>query len=79
MKSLKFNFCHPIKGNACLMLHSKYSSKCQNMLIDSKNSNLIEIPIDGCKEGKWSVVLNWEYDGSSFSHRKEFEVKKENR
>ena len=45
------------------------------MLIGSKNTNLIEIPIDGCKAGKWSVVLNWEYNGSSFSHHQEFEVK----
>jgi len=75
MKTLKFNFCHPIKGNACLTLHSNFPSKCQSIAIDSKSSNLVEIPIDGCKAGKWSVVLNWEYDGSSFSYSKEFEVK----
>lgn len=45
------------------------------MVIDTKSSNLVEIPIDGCQVGKWSVVLNWEYEGCSFSHHKEFEVK----
>jgi len=58
------------------MMHSKSPSKCYKITIDSKASNLIEIPIDGCKEGKWVVELNWEYDGNTFSHRKEFEVKK---
>ncbi len=76
MKFLRFNFCHPIKGNACLTPLSTRSLKCHNIKIDSKNSNLIEIPINEFEEGKWKVVLEWEYEGKAFSHHKEFEIKK---
>ena len=76
MKNLRFNFCHPIKGSACLSMRSNLSTRCSTLLIDTRNSNQVVIPIDSCKEGLWSVVLNWEYEGASFSYHKDFEVKK---
>lgn len=75
MKFLRFNFCHPIKGHAYLTQLSTDSPKSHTIKIDSKKSNVIEIPVGECEEGKWKVVLEWEHDGNNFSHQKEFEIK----
>jgi hypothetical protein len=78
MKYLRFNFCHPVKGHAYLTQLLTDKPERHSFTIDSKDSTLIEIPINKYSEGKWKIVLDWEHDGQLFSHHKEFEIKKHN-
>lgn len=74
MKSLRFNFCHPFKGHARLMKLSTETPHSLSLNIDSKNSNLIEIPVNKCREGKWKIILDWEHNGRNFYYQEEFEI-----
>ncbi len=74
MKTLRFNFCHPVKGHACLLQLSGTRPERRHLEIDSRNSNILEIPVDDCSAGKWKIILDWEYDNRSFSHQEEFTV-----
>jgi hypothetical protein len=76
MERLRFNFCHPVKGYASLTQLSKGEPQCRRIVIDSKDNTFIEIPVNEYQEGKLKVVLDWEYDGRSFSHQEEFEINK---
>ncbi|WP_439695415.1 hypothetical protein ACFGVS_20625 [Mucilaginibacter sp. AW1-7] len=76
MKSLRFNFCHPVKAKAHLVPLTGTDTKCLRMNVDSDESNLLEIPIDQCCDGNWRIELEWEYGNESFHHKKEFEVKR---
>lgn len=76
MKNLRIDFCHPFKGSARLVQLSTKPQKSHIIKIDSKNSDLVEIPVDKCQEGKWKAILDWQYDDKSFSYEKEFEIKK---
>jgi hypothetical protein len=49
--------------------------ECHKIVIDSNENNLVEIPLSGYSEGKWKIMLNWEYEGQTFTHQKEFEIK----
>jgi hypothetical protein len=75
MKSLQFNFGHPVKGHACLLQLLATKPDSLNFKVDSKESNLLEVPIANCKKGKWKLTLDWEHDSHSYSHQEEFEVK----
>ncbi|HEK19613.1 hypothetical protein [Mucilaginibacter sp. 44-25] len=75
MKFLRFNFCHPVKGNAHLTLLTKNAPKSMHFKFDSKETNLIEVPIDHCEDGRWKIELDWEYENKFFTHKKEFEIK----
>lgn len=48
-----------------------------NIVVDSNENNLVEIPLTSYSEGKWKIMLNWEYEGQAFTHQKEFEIKKQ--
>lgn len=74
MKTLRFNFCHPIKGVANFVQLLPANIIKRSINFDSKESNLVEIPVGDCPTGKWKVVLNWEYDDELFVHQKEFEI-----
>jgi len=74
MKTLVFNFLHPVKGIASLMPVEPVNNKEQHIKFDSNGSNTLEVPVDVCKEGKWEIVLEWEYQGQNYCHHKEFEV-----
>lgn len=74
MQTLKFNFGHPIKGHAVLIQLYIHKPNFKRFIIDSKGSEYLEIPINGCDDGKWKILLDWEYENRSFSHIEEFEV-----
>jgi hypothetical protein len=74
MKTILFNFNHPVKGNAVLSPIAKNCGSCLRIKVESSKDNLLEIPIGDCDEGKWKLTLDWEYDGRSFSHREDFEI-----
>jgi hypothetical protein len=76
MKTIRFNFGHPVKGVASLI--PLFSEKLKQLIfkVDSKNSNMLEIPISKCEQGKWKLTLDWEHNDQIFSHHEEFEVEK---
>ncbi|MEO5891297.1 MAG: hypothetical protein ABIQ31_13675 [Ferruginibacter sp.] len=74
MKSLRFNFCHPIKGIASLTQLSLPTPMSQNIAFDSRETNVVEIPIGMCLTGKWQIVLNWERNEETFVLSKQFEI-----
>ncbi len=76
MKYLRFNFCHPVKVHANIMQLLTPKPKCHNMMLDSNKDNFVEIPLTGYSEGKWKITLDWEHDEQTFTHQKEFVIKK---
>lgn len=74
MNTLKFNFGHPIKGNAVLIQQFIKKPNFKRFRVDSKGSDFLEIPVSSCADGKWKMILDWEYDNRTFSHVEEFEV-----
>jgi hypothetical protein len=74
MKYLRFNFNHPFKGKASLIQLFTLKPIVKNILVDTKLSNLVEIPIQDCEMGKWRVILDWDHDGRMFTHQEDFEV-----
>ena len=77
MKYLRFNFCHPVKVHANMVQLLLPQPKYHSITIDSNANNLVEIPLNDYSEGKWKIMLDWEYDGQVFTHQKEFEIKKQ--
>lgn len=75
MPVLYMNFSHPVKGTASLKQLDPLKPQTLNILVDSKNSNEVEISTNQCLPGKWMMTLNWQYDGRSFSYNRPFEVK----
>jgi len=76
MKTIRFKFNHPVKGNAILSPVNCSGGSCLRMKVESTQNNLLEIPINNCKEGKWKLILDWEYDGRIFTHQEDFKVTK---
>lgn len=75
MKTMIFNFSHPIKGKAILLnLLEKQLIPCKIFPVDSKESNTVEIPLADCKAGKWKITLNWELNNRMFIYQQEFEI-----
>ena len=74
MKNIRFNFDHPVNGNAILTPISRIASQCFKLKVESTKDNLLEIPVTNCHAGKWKLTLDWEYDGRIFSHQEDFEV-----
>ncbi len=77
MKHLRFNFCHPVTVHANLIQLLTPKPQRHNIIIDSNDNNLVEIPLTGCNAGKWKIMLDWEYEGQNFTHQKEFEINKQ--
>jgi len=74
MRFLRFNFNHPFKGKASLMQLFAVNPVIKSILVDSKLSNQVEIPIHDCLTGKWRIILDWDHDGRIFTHQEDFEV-----
>jgi hypothetical protein len=74
MKTLNFNFSHPFKGNGRIDMPGKSNAPGTFLLLDSKGSNLVEIPLSGFHNGKYNITLDWELDHQYFVHRQEFEI-----
>ena len=74
MKTLKFNFSHPFKGHAGITMPGRAGFLRKLLLLDSKESNLIEIPLNDFQNGKYNIMLDWEIDNRFFFHQQEFEI-----
>jgi len=77
MKTIRFNFNHPVKGTAVLSPVNCRAGLCRRMKIESTQNNLLEIPVSDCDEGTWKLSLDWEHDGRMYSHQENFEVAKQ--
>ncbi|TSD67069.1 hypothetical protein FFF34_006640 [Inquilinus sp. KBS0705] len=75
MKTIRFNFSHPVKGRASLLPLTCNNVKCQQLQVASTADNLLEVPVSNCTAGRWKLILDWEYEGRNFSHQEEFEIK----
>lgn len=67
---------HPVNGMANLTSLSPNPQQKFRINADSKNSNVLQVPISTCEE-KWKISLGWEYDGQNYEHHREFEVTRE--
>ncbi len=79
MKCLQFSFSHPVKGTACLTRISLQGVQDRRRLkFDTGENTELSLPIDDLPEGKWKLLLEWEYEERSFSHSSEFDRVPEN-
>ena len=74
MKTLKFNFSHPFKGHAVIKMLGTANALCKHLLLNSKQNDLVEIPLMGFRNGKYEVTLDWELDNRFFTYHQEFEI-----
>ena len=74
MKALTFNFEHPFKGRAIIKLIGSANAFCKRLLLDSKENNLIEIPLNDFQSGKYEISLDWEVDHLFFAYRQTVEI-----
>ena len=75
MKTLRFNFFHPFKGNARINMPGKLNSPGNCFLLASRGINLIEIALIGFQDGVYKIAPDWGYGNQSFIHQREFEIK----
>jgi len=79
MKCLQFNFAHPVKGHALLTrISADQSPDVHTFKFDSRDSNELTISLDGVTDGKWKIILEWEYEEKYFTHTREFDLPSEN-
>jgi len=74
MKTLKINLSHPFKAHALIKMLGIANAVCKHFFLDSKESSLIEIPLDAFPIGNYEVTLDWEVDNRFFVHQQEFEI-----
>lgn len=74
MKTLKFNFTHPFKGNVIIKMLGNAGTCCRQFLLDCKESADVVIPLDNLQTGKYQLTLDWELDQQYFVLREEFEI-----
>ncbi|MFD0795588.1 hypothetical protein ACFQZX_18345 [Mucilaginibacter litoreus] len=75
MKTIRFNFNHPVHGNATLTPVNCIGNSCQRLKVNSTTDNELEVPVTDCNAGKWRLTLDWEHEGRMFTHQEDFEIK----
>ncbi len=75
MKTLRFNFPHPFKSRAIRKLIGSTNDLRKRLLLDSKDSNIIKIPLTDFQKGNYEMKLDWEVDQYSFIHQQTVEIK----
>jgi len=74
MKTLKFSFSHPFKGHVLIKMLGTAKHLSKHFLVDSKESSLIEIPLNGFRNGKYELMIDWEIGNRFFAHQQNFEI-----
>lgn len=72
MKTLRFNFKHPVQGT--VRFFNKTNPKEKHVQAFDTQSGDCDICIDHLPEGKWKASLEWEHDGKDYCCQEEFEV-----
>lgn len=70
MRTLKFNFCHPVKGLARFICPSDRALQ-KTIKLETTDNGLVEIPLDDFQEGKWQFTLEWEFNGKEYYRMEE--------
>lgn len=78
MKSLKFKFSHPFKGQARVNMHGQPDCSCKPLFPDSKGSDLMEIILTGFQSGKYNSTPDCEAGDKYFMHQQEFKINESN-
>lgn len=73
MKTLKVNFCHPVKG-VVRLLNMLNPRQKRTQPFDTQSGQCADISIEGLPEGKWKALLEWEYDGRDYFYEEDFEI-----
>ena len=73
MKTFKLDFCHPVKGLARFDCHSDKTLQ-KKISLDTKDSNILEISLNGFKKGIWNVILEWEFEGKDYMFKEEINI-----
>lgn len=75
MIALRYNFKHPFQGNVILRKIGFAQGGCQTMPFDSGGEHDFDIVLQVNEDGNYQVILNWEFEGRSFSHESRITVK----
>lgn len=75
MIALRFNFGHPFQGKVILRKSGDKQPWCQAMPFDSGDEHDFVIPLQVDGDGIYQVMLNWEFEGRSFSYQSQITVK----
>lgn len=75
MIALRYNFKHPFQDNVILRKIDIAQGGCQTMPFDSGGEHDFDIYLQVKEDGTYKVILNWEFEGRSFSHESQITVK----
>jgi hypothetical protein len=66
-------FSHPIKGMIRIF---KANTKCAShvILVDTKESETLFVPLHKIAKGNWYLVLNWEYDEKPYTYNRSISI-----
>ncbi|TZF86237.1 hypothetical protein FW774_04105 (plasmid) [Pedobacter sp. BS3] len=73
MKTLRFNFCHPVQGKI-KFLHPSNKKLNRVKTFNTGTDNLLEVCMDKFKKGPWKLLLEWEHNGMGYVHQKDVVV-----
>ena len=72
MKTLTYNFSHPVKGIVRFLNKLDQAQKCAWQF--NSSTGQCDICVDDLPAGKWSASVEWEYDGRNYLYTEEFEI-----
>ncbi|NNU33411.1 hypothetical protein HK413_03220 [Mucilaginibacter sp. S1162] len=75
MIALRYNFDHPFQGKVILRKTGYKHARCRAIYFDSADEHDFNITLQVDGDGTYQVVLNWEFEGRSFSHESSVTVK----
>jgi hypothetical protein len=74
MKTLQFNFGHPVTG--IVTFFNKVNPGQRHTQAFNTQSGECDISIEHLPEGSWKATLEWDYDGKDYCYEEEFEILK---
>lgn len=76
MKSMEFNFSHPITGSVRFSFLSQLIPLSHCVKVASIGSNCLKIDTQNFKDGRWKLTLEWVYMGYLYVLDKTFTIEK---
>lgn len=70
METLRYCFDHPVAVKVFFNCLSDPAIRSDIKFLRSDEEGCLEIPVDNIPEGKWKVMLEWNYDGRDFCMEK---------
>ncbi|MBB5396903.1 hypothetical protein [Mucilaginibacter sp. AK015] len=75
MVALRFNFGHPFDGKVFLRKIGCAQPWCQSIPYNSDGEHDFDVALPVAGDGTYQVILNWEFEGRSFSHESTITIK----